>query len=105
MPGADFVIGQADFLLGDLEAFLNGPTPAGDLREAGQRGPVGAEDDVVGEVLRVLAAAPDQQPMILRRLLQSGQTQAGPVVEPFPFAASARRETPPGAGWQAGGQA
>jgi hypothetical protein len=53
------VIGQADLLLGDLEAFLNGPAPAGDLREGSQRGPVGAEDDVVGEVLRVLAAAPD----------------------------------------------
>src|SRR4051794_38986055 len=24
VPGADFVIGQADFLLGDFEAFLNG---------------------------------------------------------------------------------
>src|SRR4051812_49542950 len=45
---------QALFALGPTRRVR--PAPAGDLRQGGQRGPVGAEDDVVGEVLRILAA-------------------------------------------------
>jgi hypothetical protein len=73
VPGTDFVIGEADLLLGHLEAFLNGPASTGDLREGSQGGPVRAENDVIGEILRILATAPDQQPMLPRRLLQPGQ--------------------------------
>ena len=64
---------SGDSLFGDLEAILNCPAPAGDLCEGGQCGPVGAEDDIIGEVLWVLAAASDQQPMVPGRLLQPSQ--------------------------------
>jgi hypothetical protein len=32
VPGTDFVIGQADLLLGHLEAFLNGPASTGEVK-------------------------------------------------------------------------
>jgi hypothetical protein len=73
VPGTDFVIGEADLLLGHLEAFLDGPASTGDLREGGKGGPVRAENDVIGEIRRILATAPDQQPMLPGRLLQPGQ--------------------------------
>src|SRR3712207_1919137 len=103
MPGADLVIGQADLLLGDLEALLDGPASAGDPREGGERGRDRAEGDVEGEVLRVLAAAPDQHPAPPGRLSWMGGRQASPVVEPLPLAAGPGREAPPGAGRQGGG--
>src|SRR3954465_11884058 len=105
MPGTDFVIGQADLLLGHLEAFLDGPASTGNLREGGEGGPVRAEDDVIGEIRRILATAPAQQPMLPGRLLHSGQAEASPVVEPISCAAGPRREASPGSGRQTGGQA
>src|SRR3954454_5187477 len=38
VPGPDLVIRQADLLLGNLEALLDGPTPSGDAGEGGKRG-------------------------------------------------------------------
>src|SRR4051794_7906381 len=96
MPGANLVIGQPDLLLGDFEAFFDRPALASDPRESGEAGLGRAEDDVVGEIGGVAPAASDQQPMLPGRLLQSGQPQAGPVIEPLPFAAGAGREPLPG---------
>src|SRR4051794_40225444 len=105
VPGADFVICPADLLFGHLEAFPDGPASTGDLREGGEGGPVRAVDDVIGEIRRILATAPDQQPVFPGRLLQPGQAEASPVVEPISFAAGPRREASPGSGRQTGGQA
>src|SRR5205085_6266111 len=64
VPGADLVIRQADFLLGDLEAFLDGPAPSGDAGEGGQAGVGRAEDDVIGELVRLVRMATHEQPVV-----------------------------------------
>src|SRR3954451_4461986 len=62
VPGPDFVIRQADLLLGNLEALLDGPTPSGDAGESGQGGVRRAEDNVIGELVRLARMATDEQP-------------------------------------------
>src|SRR4051812_50212901 len=95
MPGPDFVIGQADLLLGNLEALLDGPTPSGDAGESGQGGVRRAEDNVIGELVRLARMAADEQPVIPRRLLQAHQAHPRPIVEPLAFGTGTRRERLP----------
>jgi hypothetical protein len=90
MPRADLVVSQADLLLGEFEALLYGPAPAGNPRQSGQRGLRRAEDHIVGEGLGILVAAPDQQPVLPQWLLQSGRSQAGLVIKPISLAARPR---------------
>src|SRR4051812_11067193 len=96
VPGADLVIRQADLLLGDLEALLDGPAPSGDTGESGQAGIGRAEDHVIGELVRLARMATDEQPVIPGRLLQAHQAHPCPIVEPLALGAGPRRETLPG---------
>src|SRR3954447_22247744 len=95
VAGADLVIGQADLLLGDLEAFLDRPAPSGDAGESGQAGVRWTEDDVIGELVRLARMAADEQPVIPGRLLQAHQAYPRPIVEPLAFGTGARREALP----------
>src|SRR3954469_19282636 len=95
VPGPDLVIGQADLLLGDLEALLDGPAPSGDAGESGQARVRRAEDDVIGELVRLAWMATDQQPVIPGRLLQAHQAYPRPIVDPLAFGAGTRREALP----------
>src|SRR4051794_6097173 len=96
VPGPDLVIRQADLLLGDLEALLDGPAPSGDAGEGGQCGVCRTEDNVIGELVRLARMATDEQPMIPGRLLQAHQAHPCPIVEPLAFGTGARREALPG---------
>ena len=95
VPGTDLVIGQADLLLSDFEALLDGPAPSGDAGEGGQRGVRRAEDDVIGELVRLARMTADKQPVIPGRLLQAHQAHPRPIVKPLAFGAGARRERLP----------
>src|SRR4051794_10542267 len=95
VPGPDLVIRQADLLLGDLEALLDSPAPSGDTGEGGQARVRRAEDDVIGELVRLARMATDEQPMIPGRLLQAHQAHPRPIVEPLAFGPGTRRERLP----------
>src|SRR3954463_7758773 len=95
VPGTDLVIGQADLLLGDLEALLDGPAPSGDAGESGQCGVRRAEDNLIGDLVRLARMATDEQPVIPRRLLQAHQAPPRPIVEPLAFGPGTRRERLP----------
>src|SRR4051794_7835044 len=96
VPGTDLVIRQADLLLGDLEALLDGPAPSGDTGEGGQRRVRRAEDNVIGELVRLAWMATDQQPVLPGRLLQAHQAYSRPIVKPLAFGTGARRKALPG---------
>src|SRR3954462_12136558 len=95
VPGPDLVIRQADLLLGDLEALLDGPAPSGDTGEGGQRRVRRAEDNVIGELVRLAWMATDQQPVLPGRLLQAHQAYSRPIVKPLAFGTGTRREALP----------
>lgn len=49
-PVADLVVVEAGFLLGPLEAFLDGPAAAGDAGQVDEAGAAGSAADVVGDL-------------------------------------------------------
>src|SRR5919107_6193602 len=95
VPGPDLVIRQADLLLGELEALLDSPTPSGDAGEGGQARVRRAEDDIIGELVRLAWMTTNEQPVIPGRLLQAHQAHPRPIVEPLAFGTGARREALP----------
>jgi hypothetical protein len=61
---AKLVLVQAGFVLGGLEAFLDGPSGSGDAHELVDAGARRTEAQVVGQFIRVGDAAADQQPSV-----------------------------------------
>src|SRR4051794_20952039 len=96
VPGTDLVIRQADLLLGDLKAFLDGPALSGNAGERGQARVRRAEDNVIGELVRLARMATDEQPVLPGRLLQAHQAHPRPIVEPLAFGPGTGREALPG---------
>src|SRR3954451_12676623 len=64
MPGAHFIVVQANLLLGHLKACLDRPAHACDTCQRGKAGVCRAEDHVVRHIVRILAVTPDQQPVL-----------------------------------------
>jgi hypothetical protein len=55
---------EPQFFLGALETFLDGPAQTGRPRQFGEAGAGRSEDEIIGPLGRVLAAAPDQYPAL-----------------------------------------
>jgi hypothetical protein len=66
IPGvvaANLVLVQTHLALGGLEGLLDRPAGTGHPDQLAQRGAFGAVTQVVGQIVRVGQAAPDQQPV------------------------------------------
>ena len=83
----------AERMTAGLEAVDRGATgggqeePPGDTGEGGQGRVRRAEDDVIGELVRLARMAADEQPVTPGRLLQARQRYPRPLVEPLAFGA------------------
>ena len=80
VPGVvttDLVLVQADLALGALKGLLDGPAGAGDSDQLTQRGAFGTVAKVIGQVVGIGQAAPDQQP-VAAGVLQRTDLGAGP---------------------------
>ena len=62
VPGAGLAVIEAEIVLRPLEALLDGPSQAGGAGESASVVPAGAEDEIVGLLVRIVAGASDQQP-------------------------------------------
>src|SRR6267142_7171935 len=87
-PTADFILIQANFPLGRLEAALNGPPRARHPHDCRQGGLLGGKDHRRSQLRRGAVTTPDQQP--------------APVIPPRTFRAIARTELRPAVLWQDG---
>ncbi len=94
---------EAEFLLGGAEAGLDSPAQPGDPGQFGERGLRRRADDVVGTVRGIPQAAPDQQPAISGRLLQTRQALPHPIVEPRFLGTLTSRNAVPSGGGQGSG--
>src|SRR5271163_5183360 len=102
MPGAGFIMVEAEFVLGRLEAFLDPPTCSFHADESVDRRAVRTPGGEIG-AFTIGDAASDQQtarPQARRRGVELrgveiGQRAIGPVVEPLSLGAEARGQTLP----------
>ena len=105
VPGATFVVVEAEFGLGGLEAFLHSPARAFHSHQGLDGGACGAPGREVG-VLAIGKAAADQQaagPGARRWRVVLGGIQIGewaiyPIVKPLALGAVAGRQALPGLG-------
>ena len=95
---------EAEFVLGCRKAGLDRPAQAGDAGQFGERCASGGEDDVVGPLFRILAAAAHQQPVLPLRILRPEQPQPRPVIQARAFRALAGGMTGPSVGRQCMGE-
>ena len=109
MPGAGFIMVEAEFVLGRLETFLNPPTCSFHADQSVDRRAVRAPGGEIG-AFTTADAAPDQQtarPQTRRGGIELcgvkiGQRAIGPVVEPFtlvPNPADRRCDASAGGSW------
>src|ERR1700756_4880636 len=82
---------QAQFLLGTLETFLDGPAQPGGTGQLSQFSSSGGEDEVIRAVLRIAPIATDEDPALEAAIPHPRQCDARPVVEPHALGALAGR--------------
>ena len=100
MPTACFAMVEPDLAFSGLETLFDGPAPAGDPSNISQACVAWREDDVVGAISLILSAAPDQQPILSRWMLQAQKTNARPVVDALSLRSLSGRVTFPGTSGQ-----
>jgi hypothetical protein len=79
---------EAQVVLSSLEALLDRPAQTGRAGELGEAGARRSKGEVVGSLVRRLAAAADQHPVL--EALVASQPDPGPVVQAQPLRALAR---------------
>ena len=102
MPGAGFIMVEAEFVLGCLEAFLDPPACSFHADQSVDRRAVRAPGGEIG-AFTIGDTAPDQQtarPQARRGgvelfSVKIGQRAIGPVIEPLSLGAEARGQTLP----------
>lgn len=82
VPGARLAMVGAEIVFGAREAFLDRAAQAGGTGQFGQRRALRGKDQIIGELLRLLAAAADQVPALEPLVRGLGQADSGPGVEP-----------------------
>ncbi len=70
---------KAEFLLGALEALLNGPAQTGRLGQFGKPHASWCQDQIVGSLACISPIAPDQQPAFETFVHRPRQRDARPV--------------------------
>ena len=91
---AYFVVVEAQ-VFGGLQILFNAPAGANGLHHGGERRGKGSPDQVIGQLVRVIEATADEQPVssIDGAALHPGEPR--PVEEPFPFGAQTLAEAVP----------
>ncbi len=81
VPGARFTVIEAQFFLGTLEAFLDGPAQPSGAGQLSQSSAARSEGEVIGTLLRIAPITPDQPPAFEVAVHHPGQRDACPIVE------------------------
>src|SRR5437660_2444585 len=91
---AHFILVESQVFAG-LQVLFNAPASANGLHHGGERRGKGSPDQVIGQLMWVVEAATDEQPVssIDGAALHPGQER--PVEEPFPFGAQTLAEAVP----------
>src|SRR3954454_3887961 len=96
MPGARLTMVETEIVLGALKALLNRPAQPRRAREFAQRDTNRRKGKVVGPLVGLPPAAPDQKPVLEARVSGRRQRDPRPLIQPQPLRTLAGRMRGPG---------